>query len=116
MLRFDGDTGLKTRCGADATDLHMRLYAPPAADRFVDVELGSFVLATVHLDHVDGCGAGPPLFGFSERAERALASLVAERLRWKVRMDALALGNAEPLRRDPADPRHVWLANGAARS
>lgn len=114
LLRFDGDTGLKTPCDGDATDLHVRLYAPPTIDRFVDPEFGTVVLATVHLDHVDGCGVGPLLFGFSERAERALGALIARRLRWKVAVDELALGNGEPLRRDAADPGHVWLANGAA--
>lgn len=114
LLRFDGDRGLKATCDAAATDVHIRVYAPSATDRFADPELGSVVLGTVHLDHVDGCGTGPSLFGFSERAEARVATLVARRLGWKVARDALAVGNAEPLRRDAADPGHVWLADGAA--
>ncbi|MCW3016022.1 MAG: hypothetical protein JWO02_3114 [Solirubrobacterales bacterium] len=114
LLRFDGDRGLKQPCDADATDLHVRLYAPTATDRFVDPEYGSVVLGTVHLDHVDGCGTGPSLYGFSERAEGRLAGLLATRLGWQVRADALAVGNAEPLRRDAVSAGHVWLADGAA--
>lgn len=114
LLRFDGDRGLKGPCDADATDLHVRVYAPTATDRFSDPDFGDVVLATVHLDHVDGCGTGPSLFGFSERAERRLAALIAARLHWKVHVDGLAVGNAEPLRRDAADPGHIWLADGEA--
>ena len=33
-LRVDGDRGLKTGCDRNGTDLHLRLYAPTAADRF----------------------------------------------------------------------------------
>jgi hypothetical protein len=114
LLRFDSDRGLKERCDANATDLHVRVYAPTATDRFIDREFGHVVLATVHLDHTDGCGIGPSLFGFSERAERQLAALISTRLHWKVSLDALPLANAEPLRRDSADPTHVWLADGSA--
>jgi hypothetical protein len=114
LLRFDGDRGLKSPCDANATDLHVRLYAPTATDRFVDPVFGSVVLGTAHLDHVDGCGVGPSLYGFSERAEGRLAQLFATGLKWQVRADALAVGNAEPLRRDAVNPGHVWLADGAA--
>ncbi|WP_026910364.1 hypothetical protein [Patulibacter minatonensis] len=114
LLRFDADRGLKDPCDAAGTDLHARVYAPTATDRFTDPELGGVVVATVHLDHRDGCGVGPQQFGFSERAEARLAGLIASRLRWRVRRDALDLGNGEPLRRDAADPGHLWLADGAA--
>lgn len=113
-LRFDSDRGLKGACDANATDVHARVYAPTRTDRFLDPDLGSVVVATVHLDHVDGCGAGPPLFGFSERAERRLASMIRVGLHWRVRVGAYPLGNAEPLRRDRADSSHVWLSDGLA--
>jgi hypothetical protein len=113
VIRFDGDRGLKTACDANATDLHVRLYAPTATDTFVDSKLGHVVVATVHLDHRDGCGAGPQQFGFSERAERALARLIG-RLGWRVTIDQYSLGNQEPLRRDTADPSHIWQSDGLA--
>jgi hypothetical protein len=113
VVRFDGDRGLKTACDANATDLHVRLYAPTATDTFIDPELGRVVVATVHLDHRDGCGLGPQQFGFSERAERALAARVG-RLGWRVSIDQYALGNQEPLRRDAADPSHIWQSDGLA--
>ena len=112
-LRFDTDRGLKTGCDAAATDVHVRVYAPSATDRFTDPDLGDVVIATTHLDHVDGCGHGPQLFGLSERAE----DLVGARLRtlgWTVHPDAYPLDNGEPLRRDTADPTHLWLADGYA--
>jgi hypothetical protein len=114
IIRFDGDRGLKTACDQNATDVHARLYAPTATDTFVDPELGRVVAATVHLDHRDGCGVGPQLFGFSERAERLLARSIAAGLGWRVVGDQYPLGNAEPLRRDAADPTHVWLSDGLA--
>lgn len=49
-LRFDGDRGLKNACDPNATDLHARIYAPAATDRFADPDLGTFVVAAVHLD------------------------------------------------------------------
>jgi hypothetical protein len=112
-LRFDSDRGVKTGCDAASTDVHVRLYAPSATDRFTDPELGSAVVGTAHLDRNDGCGTGPRMFGFSEEAEAAIAQ-VARRLGWRVEPNRLALGNAEPYRRDVRDPGHVWLANGAA--
>lgn len=113
-LRFDADRGLKTACDANASDIHARVYAPSRTDSFADPDLGDVVLASVHLDHVDGCGAGPALFGFSERAERRLSTLIARGLRWPVTRDAFPLGNAEPLRRDAVDSGHVWLSDGQA--
>ncbi len=112
-LRFDGDRGVKTRCDANANDVHLRLYAPATTDRFADPELGDMVVATAHLDHADGCGAGPRLFGFSEEAERRVAA-AARRLGWAVTPDALALGTPEPFRRDVRATSHIWLANGRA--
>lgn len=114
ILRFDGDRGLKSACDANGTDLHVRVYAPTATDRFIDPELGDVVLGTVHLDHHDNCGIGPPLFGFSERAERRLTARIARTLGWRVTVDEYPLGNGEPLRRDRSDPTHVWLADGRA--
>jgi hypothetical protein len=113
-VRFDGDRGLKTRCGADGTDVHVRLYAPTAQDRFIDPEYGSVVVATAHLDRADGCSTPPKLFGFSEVAERRTADLAAGRLGWRVQRNRLALGNAEPYRRDVADSAHVWWSDGRA--
>jgi hypothetical protein len=110
----DGDRGLKTACDASSTDLHVRLYAPPMTDRFADPGLGSVVVATVHYDRNDGCGTGPRLYGFSELAEQQVAGAVSTRLGWRVERDRLALGNAEPLRRDVRNPAHVWLADGSA--
>jgi hypothetical protein len=112
-LRFDSDRGLKTACDPAATDVHLRLYAPAAVDRFQDPEFGSVVAATTHLDHADGCGIGTPRFGFSEEAEKRIAARAA-RLGWRVQRDALVLGNAEPYRRDVGDPAHIWLGNGRA--
>jgi hypothetical protein len=114
LVRFDGDHGLKNICDAAATDLHVRLYAPTATDTFLDPKLGHVVAATVHLDHRDGCGVGPQEYGFSERAERRLALLIGDRLGWQVIVDEYPLGNAEPLRRDAADPSHVWQSDGLA--
>jgi hypothetical protein len=111
--RFDGDRGLKTVCDANGTDVHVRLYAPTPADRFRDPEFGSFVVATTHLDRADGCSVPPQLFGFSEDAERRVGELVARR-GWRVQPDLLALGNAEPLRRDVLDPTHIWWSDGRA--
>ena len=74
----------------------------------------TFVVATVHLDRADGCGVGPRLFGFSQLAERRLGARIAAGLGWRVRADHVALGNAEPLRRDPNNPQHVWLGDGLA--
>jgi hypothetical protein len=112
--RFDGDRGLKTRCDRDGTDVHLRIYAPTATGRFTDPEYGDVVIATAHLDRGDTCGTPPTLFGFSERAEGRVASLVAARLHWPVKPDELDLGNAEPYRRDIADSAHVWWSDGRA--
>jgi hypothetical protein len=111
--RFDGDRGLKGPCDANGTDLHVRLYAPTATDRFVDPEFGSVVVGTTHLDRADGCSVPPQLFGFSELAERRVAALFARR-GWNVQRDRLLLGNDEPYRRDLEDPSHVWWSNGRA--
>lgn len=113
-VRFDGDRGLKTRCAADGTDVHLRLYAPTVQDRFRDPEYGSVVVATAHLDRADGCSTPPKLFGFSEAAERRIADVAVRRLGWRVQRDHLDLGNAEPYRRDVSDSAHVWWSNGRA--
>jgi hypothetical protein len=113
-LRFDGDRGVKTSCDAQSTDVHLRLYAPSATDRFRDPEFGDVVVATAHLDRGDGCGSAPTLFGFSERAEERIASLIARQLHWPVMQDRLALGNPEPYRRDIGDRAHVWWSDGRA--
>ncbi|HMJ36394.1 MAG TPA: hypothetical protein VK501_21000 [Baekduia sp.] len=113
-LRFDSDRGLKTRCAADGTDVHVRLYAPTATDRFVDPRYGSVVVGTTHLDRADGCSTPPQLFGFSEEAERRIADTVARRLGWRVQRNHLALGNREPYRRDVTDSAHVWWNDGRA--
>jgi hypothetical protein len=112
--RFDGDRGLKTPCDAAGTDVHLRLYAPSATDRFSDPEFGSVVIGTAHLDRADGCATGPALYGFSEQAERRVGEIVAKRLGWHVQRDRLALGNAEPYRRDTTDSGHVWWSDGRA--
>jgi hypothetical protein len=112
--RFDGDRGLKTPCDGDGTDVHLRLYAPSATDRFSDPEYGSVVVATAHLDRADGCSTPPTLFGFSEEAERRIADIVASRLGWRVQRNHLALGNAETYRRDATDSGHVWWSDGRA--
>jgi hypothetical protein len=113
-LRFDGDHGLKSACDRQGTDVHLRIYAPSATDRFKDPEFGRVVVATAHLDRGDNCGSPPKLFGFSEHAEDRVARLVAARLRWRVKADYLALGNAEPYRRDIGDSAHVWWSDGRA--
>jgi hypothetical protein len=112
-LRFDADRGLKTQCDANGTDVHVRLYAPTATNRFVDPEFGSVVVGTTHLDHADGCSAPPALFSSSEIAERRVAGLLGRR-GWRVQVDRLTLGNAEPYRRDVSDPAHVWWSDGRA--
>jgi hypothetical protein len=112
--RFDGDRGLKTPCDSAGTDVHVRLYAPSATDRFTDPQYGDVVVGTTHLDRADVCGTPPTMFGFSERAEDRIASLVASRLHWSVKRDELDLGNAEPYRRDVADSAHVWWSDGRA--
>jgi hypothetical protein len=111
--RFDGDRGLKTACDSSGTDVHVRLYAPTATDRFLDPEYGSVVVGTAHLDRADGCKVPPKLFGFSERAEQRVGQLMGG-LGWRVEPDSLNLGNAEPYRRDVADPAHIWLGDGRA--
>ena len=112
-LRFDADRGLKTQCDANGTDVHVRLYAPTATDRFVDPEFGSVVVGTTHLDHADGCSAPPTFFGSSEVAERRVADLMSRR-GWQVERNRLSLPNAEPYRRDISDPAHVWWSDGRA--
>ena len=112
--RFDDDSGLKTVTDANGTDVHLRLYAPPGADHFTDPRFGSVVVATAHLDHGEGAVPGPRVFGFSEEAERRVADVVATRLGWHVRRDGVALGNAEPYRRDLAAPDHLWWSDGLA--
>jgi hypothetical protein len=112
-IRFDGDRGLKGPCDGNGTDTHVRLYAPTATDRFIDPEYGSVVLGTAHLDRADGCSVPPAMFGFSEQAEQNVASLLARR-GWQVQPDRLAFGNAEPYRRELADPAHVWWSDGRA--
>jgi hypothetical protein len=111
--RFDGDRGLKTACDSSGTDVHVRLYAPTATDRFLDPEYGSVVVGTAHLDRADGCSVPPKLYGFSERAEQRIGTLVRG-LGWRVEPNKLNLGNPEPYRRDVADPAHIWLADGRA--
>jgi hypothetical protein len=111
--RFDGDRGLKTGCDQNGTDVHVRLYAPTATDRFDDPDYGGVVVGTTHLDRADGCRVPPRLFGFSEVAEQRVGMLV-HGLGWRVEPDRLDLGNAEPYRRDMSDPVHIWLANGRA--
>lgn len=113
QLRFDSDNGLKSRCNANGTDVHVRLYAPAPADRFRDPKLGSYVVGTTHLDRADGCGVPPTVFGFSELAERRVATLLARRGR-PVQPGRLALGNAEPYRRDLTQPAHIWWSDGRA--
>lgn len=112
-LRFDADRGLKTQCDANGTDVHVRLYAPSAANRFVDPQFGSVVVGTAHLDHGDGCSAPPAVFSSSELAERHVADLLSRR-GWRVEVDRLTLGNAEPYRRDVSDPAHIWWSDGQA--
>jgi hypothetical protein len=112
-IRFDGDRGLKGPCDANGTDVHVRLYAPTATDRFIDPKFGSVVLGTAHLDRADGCSVQPTMFGFSEEAEQRAGALLARR-GWQVQPDRLALGNGEPYRRELADPAHVWLGDGRA--
>ena len=111
--RFDGDRGLKTACNRNGTDVHVRLYAPTATDRFQDPEYGSVVVGTTHLDRADGCKVPPQLFGFSEVAERRVGELMRG-LGWRVEPDRLDFGNAEPYRRHISDAAHVWLSNGRA--
>jgi hypothetical protein len=113
-VRFDGDRGLKTATDAGGTDVHLRLYAPPRTDHFTDPRFGDVVVATAHLDRGEGSATPPRLFGFSEEAERLVADAVAGRLGWHVQRDRVALGNAEPYRRDLAAPDHVWWSNGRA--
>jgi hypothetical protein len=112
-VRFDSDGGLKTRCDAAGTDVHVRLYAPTPANRFVDPEYGSVVVGTTHLDHADGCAVPPTVFSSSEVAERRVARVLARR-GWRVQVDRLLLGNDEPYRRDVSDPAHVWWGDGRA--
>jgi hypothetical protein len=112
-LRFDADSGLKTHCDANGTDVHVRLYAPTPTNRFIDPEFGSVVVGTTHLDHADGCAPRPTFFSSSEIAERRVARLLARR-GWRVQVDRLALGNAEPYRRDVSDPAHIWWSDGRA--
>jgi hypothetical protein len=112
-IRFDGDRGLKGPCDSNGTDVHVRLYAPTATDRFIDPKFGSVVLGTAHLDRADGCSVQPTMFGFSEEAEQRAGALLARR-GWQVQPDRLALGNGEPYRRELADPAHVWLGDGRA--
>jgi hypothetical protein len=112
-LRFDADRGLKTQCNANGTDIHVRLYAPTATNRFVDPEFGSVVVGTTHLDHADGCSAPPTMFSSSEVAERRVAGLLGRR-GWRVQVDRLTLGNTEPYRRDVSDPAHIWWSDGRA--
>ena len=93
----------------------MRLDALPGADHSTDPRFGSVVVATVpNLDHGEGSVPGPGVFGFSEEAERRVADVVATRLGWRVRRDGVALGNAEPYRRDLAAPDHLWWSDGRA--
>jgi hypothetical protein len=113
-LRFDSDQGLKTAQDANGTDVHLRLYAPPGTDHFTDPRLGDVVAATVHLDRGESPATGPRLFGFSEEAERRVADTLAHRRGWHAQHDRVALGNAEPYRRDLAAPDHVWWSNGRA--
>jgi hypothetical protein len=110
---FDEDRGLKTACDRSGTDVHVRVYAPSATDRFLDPKYGSVVVGTTHFDRADGCKVPPKVFGFSELAERQVAALV-RRLGWRVQPNRLDLGNDEPYRRDVADPAHVWLGDGRA--
>lgn len=111
--RFDGDRGLKTPCDSNSTDVHVRLYAPSATDRFVDPEYGSVVVGTTHFDRADGCGKPPQMFGFSEIAEQQLGPRMRA-LGWRVQPDRLDLRNPEPYRRDVTDPAHVWHGDGLA--
>jgi hypothetical protein len=113
-MRFDGDRGLKTPCDPQGTDVHVRLYAPSAVDHFSDPELGDVVIATTHLDHADGCGVPPQLYGFSEQAEQRVATMIDRGLGWDVQPDELNLGNAEPFHRDAGDPGHIWWGDGRA--
>jgi hypothetical protein len=111
---FDSDQGLKTAHDANGTDVHVRLYAPPHIDHFTDPRFGEVVVATVHLDRGESPATPPRLYGFSEEAERRVADTLAARLGWRVQHDRVALGNAEPYRRDLAAPEHVWWSNGRA--
>jgi hypothetical protein len=113
-LRFDGDRGVKTATDQNATDVHVRLYAPAGVNHFTDPRYGDVVVATVHLDRGELPGVPPTLFGFSEEAERRVAATVANRLGWRVQRDALPLGNAEPFRHDLAAPDHIWWSDGHA--
>jgi hypothetical protein len=112
-IRFDGDRGLKTGCDANGTDVHVRLYAPTATDRFSDPQFGSVVVGTTHLDRADACSVPPTMFGFSEVAEERVAALLARR-GWRVESDRIGLLNAEPYRRELVDPAHVWWSDGRA--
>jgi hypothetical protein len=113
-VAFDSDRGLKTACDANGTDVHVRLYAPPRIDHFTDPRFGDVVVATAHLDRGESCSAPPRLFGFSEEAERRVADTLAARVGWRVQHDRIALGNAEPYRRDLTAPDHLWWSNGRA--
>jgi hypothetical protein len=43
-----------------------------------------------------------------------VANAIAGRLPWRVQRDRVALGNAEPYRRDLSAPDHLWWNNGRA--
>jgi hypothetical protein len=113
-VRFDSDRGLKTARDANGTDVHLRLYAPPSLDHFTDPRFGDVVVATAHLDRGESPATPPRLFGFSEEAERRVADALAGRPGWRIQRDRLALGNAEPYRRDLAAPDHIWWSDGRA--
>ena len=98
-LRFNADKGLKTPCDSNGTDVHVRLYAPTATDRFVDPRFGSVVVGTTHVDHGDGCSVPPTVFGSSEVAERRVAGLLG-RHGWRVEVDRLNLVEQRPRHRD----------------
>lgn len=113
-VAFDSDRGLKTARDANGTDIHVRLYAPPRIDHFTDPRYGDVVVATVHFDRGESPATPPPLFGFSEEAERRVADALAGGSGWRVQHDRVALGNAESYRRDLAAPDHIWWSNGRA--
>jgi len=90
---------------------HLRLYAPPGADRAYNIQYGFYVLGTTHKDYQEcTLGAGGSQFGWSEESEGY----------WAGQANSSAVNHNCCLYHNYEAPRwegnHYWDNNGYATS
>lgn len=93
---WDGDDGIKRPClpACMTSATHLRLYAPPATDRFYNPSWGYYVIASSHKDQSEFCFFGTK-HGWSEDAEEHAVD-VARSFGWYAGDDWASFSNPLP--------------------